>query len=55
MADGRPDGADALYNRWKRWDQMGVFTRMVEGLSSTGAERKTVMIDATDFKAHRTA
>src|ERR1700761_9820296 len=43
-----------LYNRWKRWGQMGVFTRMMEGLSA-GAERKTVMIDATYLKAHRTA
>ncbi len=33
---------------------MGVFTRMVEGLSAS-AERKTVMIDATYLKAHRTA
>ncbi len=44
-----------LYNRWKRWGQMGVFTRMMEGLSSAGADRKTVMIDATYLKAHRTA
>ena len=43
-----------LYNRWKRWGQMGVFTRMMEGLSAS-AERKTVMIDATYLKAHRTA
>lgn len=43
-----------LYNRWKRWGQMGVFTRMMEGLSAN-AERKTVMIDATYLKAHRTA
>lgn len=43
-----------LYNRWRRWGQMGVFTRMMEGLS-TSAERKTVMIDATYLKAHRTA
>ena len=27
--------------------QMGVFARMMEGLSSAGAERKMVMIDAT--------
>ncbi len=33
---------------------MGVFTRMMEGLSAS-AERKTVMIDATYLKAHRTA
>jgi transposase len=44
-----------LYNRWKRWGEMGVFTRMMEGLSRAGAERKTVMIDATYLKAHRTA
>ncbi len=44
-----------LYNRWKRWGEMGVFMRMMEGLSSAGAERRTVMIDATYLKAHRTA
>ena len=44
-----------LYNRWKRWGDNGVFLRMMEGLSSGGAERKTVMIDATYLKAHRTA
>jgi transposase len=31
-----------LYNRWKRWGAAGVFTRMMEGLSSAGADRKTV-------------
>ena len=46
-----------LYNRWKRWGEMGVFVRMMEGLAAAaaGAERKTVMIDATYLKAHRTA
>ena len=44
-----------LYNRWKRWGAMGVFARMMEGLASAGAERKTVMIDATYLKAHCTA
>lgn len=44
-----------LYNRWKRWGAMGVFTRMMEGLAATSAERKIVMIDATYLKAHRTA
>ncbi len=44
-----------LYNRWKRWSAAGVFARMMEGLSSAGADRKTVMIDATYLKAHRTA
>ena len=44
-----------LYNRWKRWGAAGVFARMMEGLSSAGSDRKTVMIDATYLKAHRTA
>lgn len=44
-----------LYNRWKRWGDMGVFARMMEGLASEGTERKTVMIDGTYLKAHRTA
>ena len=44
-----------LYNRWKRWSGMGVFARIMEGLASEAAEPKTVMIDATYLKAHRTA
>ena len=44
-----------LYNRWKRWGEAGVFMRMMEGLAAVGAEPKTVMIDATYLKAHRTA
>jgi transposase len=36
-----------LYNRWKRWGDMGVFARMMEGLASGGGEEKVVMIDAT--------
>ena len=44
-----------LYNRWKRWGEMGVFSRMMEGLSAQRAEPQTVMIDATYLKAHRTA
>ncbi|RJT23430.1 IS5 family transposase, partial [Chakrabartia godavariana] len=44
-----------LYNRWKRWGEAGVFIRMMEGLSGTQTERRTVMIDATYLKAHRTA
>ncbi len=34
------------YNRWKRWGEAGVFTRMMEGLAAADAEPKTVMIDA---------
>jgi transposase len=44
-----------LYNRWKRWGEKGIFLQMMEGLAAAGAERKTVMIDATYLKAHRTA
>ena len=57
----RPDApkeygpAKTLYNRWKRWGDMGVFARMMEGLASEAAVPKTVMIDATYLKAHRTA
>ena len=38
-----------LYNRWKRWSDKGIFAQMMLG------EEKTVMIDATYLKAHRTA
>ncbi len=44
-----------LYNRWKRWGDMGVFARMMEGLASNGGQEKVLMIDATYLKAHRTA
>lgn len=44
-----------FYNRWKLCGDMRVFARMMEGLASEGAEQKSVMIDATYLKAHRTA
>jgi transposase len=44
-----------LYNRWKRWGEKGIFLQMMEGLAAASAEPKTVMIDATYLKAHRTA
>lgn len=47
--------AKTLYNRWKRWSDRGVFARMMHGLASEAAVPKTVMIDATYLKAHRTA
>jgi len=34
---------------------MGVFGRMMAGLAAQSADPKTVMIDATYLKAHRTA
>lgn len=44
-----------LYNRWKRWSDNGVFARIMMGLAAESAESKTIMIDATYLKAHRTA
>ncbi|MBM3098991.1 IS5 family transposase [Gluconobacter cerinus] len=44
-----------LYNRWKRWGDMGIFMRMMDGLAAQKAEPRTIMIDATYLKAHRTA
>ncbi|WP_226689719.1 IS5 family transposase [Ruegeria arenilitoris] len=44
-----------LYNRWKRWSDKGIFARMMAGLATKHGEEKTVMIDATYLKAHRTA
>ena len=48
--------AKTLYNRWKRWSDKGIFIRMMEGQAKPQApDRKTIMIDATYLKAHRTA
>ena len=47
--------AKTLYNRWKRWGDMGVFARVMRGLSEQGADPSTLMIDATYLKSHRTA
>jgi transposase len=54
-APGEYGPPKTLYNRWKRWGAMGVFARMMEGLAAEGTAPKTVMIDATYLKAHRTA
>jgi transposase len=57
----------ALYNRWKRWGDKGIFARMVEGTADKTAEPKTVMFEVSrrtpcvraslhkDLTAHRTA
>jgi transposase len=44
-----------LYNRWKRWSDMGVFARIMVGLAEQAPDNKTISIDATYLKAHRTA
>ncbi len=43
-----------LYKRWKLWSDKGIFARMMAGLASEHGDEKTVMIDATYLKAHRT-
>ena len=44
-----------LFNRSKRWSDKGIFAQMLVGLAADHGEEKTVMIDATYLKAHRTA
>jgi len=44
-----------LYNRWKRWSDMGVFARIMTGLASAAPDNETISIDAAYLKAHRTA
>lgn len=44
-----------LYNRWKRWSDIGVFARIMNGLAAEDPDNKTISIDATYLKAHRTA
>jgi len=44
-----------LYNRWKRWSDLGVFARIMNGLAAEHPDNKTISIDATYLKAHRTA
>jgi len=44
-----------LYNRFIRWSRLGVFDRIFASLSAQPDIPKTLMIDATHLKAHRTA
>lgn len=44
-----------LYNRWVRWSRLGVFARILTALAAEGQDVETIMIDATQLKAHRTA
>ena len=44
-----------LYNRWKRWSDKGFFARMMAGLAAEDGDEKTVVLDATDLNARRTA
>ena len=53
--NGEYGPAKTLYNRWKRWSDNGVFARIMVGLAAKDTDPKTIMIDATYLKAHRTA
>ena len=44
-----------LYNRFKRWSEMGVFDKIFMALASQDGPAEQLQIDATHLKAHRTA
>lgn len=44
-----------LYNRFRRWAELGVFDRIFSSLAANDGPPDTMMIDATHLKAHRTA
>ena len=44
-----------LYNRWERWSDIGVFAWIRMGMAAEAPDNKTISIDATSLKAHRTA
>jgi len=44
-----------LYNRFKRWSEMGVFDKIFAALASQAGAPDQLQIDATHLKAHRTA
>ncbi len=44
-----------LYNRFKRWSEMGVFDQIFMALVSQNVPPDQLQIDATHLKAHRTA
>ena len=44
-----------LYNRFRRWTELGIFDRIFSHLTASDEPSETLMIDATHLKAHRTA
>ena len=50
-----PGNMGLTRHSWKRWSDKGIFARIMTGLAAGHGEKKTVMIDATYLKAHRTA
>ena len=44
-----------MYDRFVRWSETCVFDRIFAPLAAESVATDTVMIDATDLKAHRKA
>ena len=44
-----------LYNRFRRWTELGGFDKIFSHLAASVGPPETMMIDATHLKAHRTA
>ena len=44
-----------IYNRFIGWSRLGVFNKILAGLTARGGKPDQLMIDATHLKAHRTA
>ncbi|MBG6166511.1 transposase [Labrenzia sp. EL_13] len=44
-----------LYNRFRRWTELGVIDRIFSNLATSDGQPGTLMIDATHLKVHPTA
>lgn len=44
-----------LYNRFIRWNRLGVFDHIFANLAGEGPKPERIMIEPTHLKAHRTA
>ena len=44
-----------LYNRFVRWAEKGVWTRVFEALAAAGGQPARLLIDSSAVKAHRSA
>ena len=47
--------SEMLYNRWKRWSDMGVFAWIMTGLAAESTDHKTIMIPSRDMATQCTA
>jgi putative transposase len=49
------DPHKTIYNRFIRWSDPGVFTRILTEMAAKGSKPERLTIDATRLKVHRTA